>query len=148
MLQNDFYLELSAGKYNVLQILKDVCSSGTEGATYHVPMKFIASLFMVTERDIALPPYPEEYLTHIREFLNSYCNDDSTKTIDLPHSLIGKLVDAVTHYRVYNCDNEKYLMNYVDRAMAMKRAGIRIETLSKEEFARILETIPDAQPEK
>ena len=144
MLQNDFYLELSAGKYNVLQILKDVCSSGNDEAGYHVPQKFIASLFMVTERDIDLPPYPDEYLTRVREFLDAYCDDDNTITVDLNRGQIKEIVDAVTHFRVYNCDNEKYLMNFVDRALTMKRAGIHVDTISKVEFLRILETIPDA----
>ena len=145
MLQNDFYLELSAGKYNVLQILKDVCSSGNDEAVYHVPQKFIASLFMVTERDIDLPPYPDEYLTRVREFLDAYCDDDNTITVDLNRGQIKEIVDAVTHFRVYNSDNEKYLMNFVDRALTMKRAGIHVDTISKVEFLRILETIPDAK---
>ena len=145
MLRNDFYLELSAGKYNVLQILKDVCSSGNDEAVYHVPQKFIASLFMVTERDIDLPPYPDEYLTRVREFLDAYCDDDNTITVDLNRGQIKEIVDAVTHFRVYNCDNEKYLMNFVDRALTKKRAGIHVDTISKVEFLRILETIPDAK---
>lgn len=144
MLENEAYLELSAGKFNVLQILRDICRTGSDDTNFHVPVHFIASLFMVTEKDFSLPPYPEEMLIQLRIFLENYYNDEHTRTVDLSRRQISELVDAVTNYRVYNTDNEKYIMNYADRTESAKRAGIHVETVSKEEFSRVLETIPEA----
>ena len=145
MLKNEAYLELSAGKFNVLQILRDICRTGNDETNFHVPVHFIASLFMVTEKDISLPPYPENKLSPIREFLDNYYGDEHTRTVDLSRKQIAELVDAVTNYRVYNSDNEKYIMNFVDRTQSAKRAGIHVDTVSKEEFARVLETVPEAR---
>ena len=142
---NEAYLELSAGKFNVLQILRDICRTGNDETNFHVPVHFIASLFMVTERDFEKPPYPEDMLIQLRGFLENYYGDEHTRTVDLSRRQIAELTDAVTRYRVYNSDNEKYIMNYADRTENAKRAGIHVDTVSKEEFARVLETVPEAR---
>ena len=147
MTQNEIYRELSEVKFNALQILKDVCRIENDDVFYHVPLNFIASLFMVTEKDIDKPPYPEELLVKVRAFLDDYCTDDRSLTVDLNRPQIAQMIDTVTRFRVYNCDNEKYIMNYADRVAIKRRAGVHLDALSKEELAKILETIPEAKGE-
>ena len=145
--ENEFYRELTENKFNALQILKDVCKIENDEVKYNVPEKFIASLFMVTEKDIDLPAYPEEFLTPIRKFLDNYCRDDREMTISLTRLQILEMINTVTRYRVYNCDNEKYIRNHVDRVTIKRRSGVHLDAVTMEDFSQILASIPDAKGE-
>ena len=147
IIENEFYWELTENKFNALQILKDVCKIENDEVCYNVPTKFIASLFMVTERDIDLPAYPDEFLTPIRKFLDDYCRDDREMTIGLTRPQISDMINTVTRYRVYNCDNEKYIRNHVDRVTIKRRSGVHLDAVTMDDFAQILASIPDAKGE-
>ena len=146
-IDNEFYLELTANKFNALQILKDVCKIENDDVSYNVPTKFIASLFMVTERDFDLPAYPDKFLTPIRKFLDHYCRDDNDTTTSLTRPQILEMINTVTRYRVYNCDNEKYIRNHVDRVTIKRRSGFHLDAVTMDDFAQILASIPDAKGE-
>ncbi|MBQ8830439.1 MAG: hypothetical protein IJ017_02430 [Oscillospiraceae bacterium] len=147
-MENEIYRELSDSKINALQILKDVCRIENDDVFYHVPQKFIASLFMVTERDIDKPPYPEELLLKVRAFLDYYCTDDRDLTVDLKRPQIAEMIDTVTRYRVYNCDNEKYIMNYADRVAVKRRTGVHLDPVSKDDLLKVLKNIPEAKEQE
>ena len=145
---NYFYKQQSREKFYLRDLFESVLRTNDPGQRVSLFACQLRRMFMVTAGEFDRPPFPEEMLAALRDFLSRSYREPH-RSIVLTPAQMRDILRAIDTYRLYSADNRRIVLAHLDRNSPEFNAeayDLHTPERELEILQNVLNLLPDAVP--